>query len=122
MDRLARIFFDNFWLKLVALTFSLGFYGLIHSEQNATRSFEVKILAKEPPEGTNKKLMTAIPPSVDIKLVGPRQQLDGMRGDDLSITLDLSGAQNVDLRFSADMINGLPPRLTVDRFIPPGLD
>jgi len=116
---LRRLLFDNFWLKLISIVFALGFYGFIHSAQNAQRTVPVKLVVEKPPETVPRRLMSDIPPSVDVTLVGPLQQLEALRPDDLAITLNLEAAQSIpELKLTPDMIPGLPPRVTVDRMYP----
>lgn len=120
---LRRILFDNFWLKLISIVFALGFYGFIHSAQNAQRTVPVKLVVEKPSETVPRRLMSDIPPSVDVTLVGPLQQLEALRPDDLAITLNLQEAQNIpELKLTPDMIPDLPPRVTVDRMYPSRLE
>ena len=46
--------FENFWLKLIALVFALGFYAFIHSEQDAQRTIAVKLVVESPPENVRR--------------------------------------------------------------------
>jgi hypothetical protein len=118
-----RMLFDNFWLKLISIVFALGFYGFIHSAQNAQRTVPVKLVVEKPPESVPRRLMSDIPPSVDVTLVGPLQQLEALRPDDLAITLNLQSAQNIpELKLTPDMIPDLPPRVSVDRMYPSRLE
>ncbi len=111
--------FENFWLKLIALVFALGFYALIHSEQDAQRTIAVKLVVEKPPADVPRRLMTPIPPSVDVTIVGPFQQLEGLRPERLSIALNLQAAQSIDhLKLLPDMVSDLPPRVRVDRIMP----
>lgn len=111
--------FENFWLKLIALVFALGFYAFIHSEQDAQRTIAVKLVVESPPENVQRRLMTPIPPSVDVTVVGPFQQLEALRPERLSIALNLQAAQSIpNLKLLPDMINDLPPRVRVDRIMP----
>lgn len=120
---LRRIVFNNFWLKLISIVFALGFYGFIHSAQNAQRTVPVKLVVEKPPESVPRRLMSDIPPAVDVTLVGPLQQLEALRPDDLAITLNLQEAQNIpELKLTPDMIPDLPPRVTVDRMYPSRLE
>lgn len=112
--------FKNFWLKLISLCFSLGFYAFIHSAQNAQRVIRVKLVIEKPPENLPRKLMTEIPPTVDVTVVGPRQALEGLRGDDYSINLNLQAARDIpDLQLVANMVSpDMPPRVNIDRIFP----
>ncbi len=112
--------FKNLWLKLIALCFSLGFYAFIHSAQNAQRVIRVKLVIEKPPENLPRKLMTEIPPTVDVTVVGPRQALEGLRGDDYSITLNLQSAQDIpELLLVPNMIApDMPPRVRIERIFP----
>jgi hypothetical protein len=119
---LSSLLFENFWLKMIAVVFALGFYAFIHSQTDAQRTVAVKLVVEKPPENVPKRLMTDIPPAVDVTLIGPLQQLEALRSEDLSITLNLSAAQDTQLRLTADMINDLPPRVQVDRIYPSRLN
>lgn len=121
-SRWARLFLDNLWLKLIALVFSLAFYAFIHSQQDVQRTIAVKLVVRNPPDDVDKRLMTDIPAAVDVIAVGPLPQLEGLSAEDLSITLNLSAAQNTTIRFVPEMVNGLPPRVRVDRISPSRLD
>jgi YbbR domain-containing protein len=112
--------FKNFWLKLISLCFSLGLYAFIHSAQNAQRVVRVKLVIEKPPENLPRKLMTEIPPTVDVTIVGPRQVLEGISGDDHSITLNLQAAQDIpDLELVPNMVGpDMPPRVRIDRIFP----
>lgn len=117
---LKDLVFKNFWLKLISLCFSLGFYAFIHSAQNAQRVIRVKLVIEKPPENLPRKLMTDIPPTVDVTVVGPRQALEGIRGEDHSITLNLEAAKDIpELQLIADMVApDMPPRVRIDRISP----
>ncbi|RLB56961.1 MAG: hypothetical protein DRI90_18335, partial [Deltaproteobacteria bacterium] len=111
--------FENFWLKLIALVAALGFYGFIHSEQDAQRTIAVKLVVEKPPESVPRRLMTPIPAAVDVTVVGPFQQLEALQPERLSIALNLQAAQSIqDLKLLPEMINDLPPRVRVDRISP----
>jgi YbbR domain-containing protein len=112
--------FNNFWLKLISLLFALGFYAFIHSDQNAQRVIRVKLVTESPPENIPRKLMTNIPPTVDVTLTGPESAIEQLNGDDYAITLNLQAATDIpELRLVPEMIApDLPPRVTVDRIFP----
>jgi YbbR domain-containing protein len=114
-----RLIFNNFWLKLISVVFALSFYAFIHSAQNAQRTVQVKLVIEKPPESLPRRLMSDIPPAVDVTLIGPLQQLEAMRPDELSITLNLASAESIpELKLTPDMIPGLPPRVSIDRIYP----
>ncbi len=117
-------FLKNFWLKAISLCFALGFYAFIHSAQNAQRVIRVKLVIEKPPENKPVKLMTDIPPTVDVTVAGPRQALEGLRGEDYSITLNLEAAQDIaELKLLPEMVSpDLPPRVRVDRVYPSRLE
>ncbi|MEZ4437452.1 MAG: YbbR-like domain-containing protein [Polyangiaceae bacterium] len=118
-----RLLFDNFWLKLVSLVFALSLYGFIHSAQDAQRTIPVKLVVEKPPESVRRRLMTDIPYAVDVTVVGPLQQLESLREDDLFITLNLQAAESIpELELTPDMIQELPPRVVVERIYPSRLE
>jgi YbbR domain-containing protein len=117
--RLWQALTENLWLKVIALVFSLGFYAFIHSAENAQRTVPVKLVAEKPPDTVNRRLMTDIPPTVDVTLVGPFQQLEQIEPDDLSISLNLQGGEDIpELKLLPEMVNGLPPRVRATRVQP----
>ena len=110
---------ENFLLKLSSLIIAIAFYGFIHSAQNAQRTVAVKLVVEKPPESVQRKLMTEIPPSVDVTVLGPLQTLETLNPDELSITLNLQAAQSIpELKLTPDLVTGLPPRVRVDRVSP----
>jgi hypothetical protein len=117
--RIWRAIMANFWLKLISLTVSLGFFAFIHGEQRGERTVAVSLLVEKPAAGVQRKLMSDLPASVDVKVVGPFDSLQRLRPDDLSIVLNLQAAQSIpDLQLLPEMINGLPPRMSVERVSP----
>jgi len=125
-SKASQLWLKNIWLKLIALTFALGFYAFIHSERNAQRTLQVAVIANMPPPNAvpRMQLLTPIPETVTVTVTGPRQQLDTLRSEDLDpIQLNLSEPQNVpDQRFDASQVTGLPPGVRVDRFIPASIE
>jgi YbbR domain-containing protein len=116
---ISRAIRENFWLKLISLVFAVGFYAFIHSAQNAQRTIAVKLVVEKPPHTVQRKLMTDLPASIDVTLVGPLQQLEALRSEELSITLNLQSAQSIpELKLLPEMVTGLPPRVIVDRLQP----
>jgi hypothetical protein len=115
--------FDNFWLKLVSLLFALGLYGFMHGAANAQRTVQVAVIVDMPPDSTPRHLMSKIPSTVSVTLLGTRQQLDDVRGSQIDpIAIDLRSAQDRQLQLTAAMITGLPPGVTVTRIIPSSLE
>jgi YbbR domain-containing protein len=114
--------FENFWLKLVSLLCALAAYGFIHSAQDVEMDVEVKIIREMPPDNVSRKLISDVPSKVDVQLVGPLSQLEAIRAEELSIKLNLQGAESQEVRLTADMINELPPRVRVERVRPSRLE
>lgn len=115
----SRLLLDNFLLKLISVLFALGFYAVIHSEQNAQRTIAVKLVVEKPPENASRALMSPLPPTVNVTVVGPLKQLEAIHPETLSITLNLEAAQSIpDLKLLSDMITELPPRVKVRRIEP----
>jgi YbbR domain-containing protein len=113
---------ENFWLKLISLLCALAAYGFIHSSQDVELDVEVKVVREMPPENVPRKLISEIPSKVDVKLVGPQQVLQSIRDEDLSIRLNLQGAESLEVKLTPDMINDLPPRARVERIRPSRID
>lgn len=121
-SRLATLVLHNFWLKLICLVFAFGFYGFIHSARNAQRTLTVPVIADMPASGATprRQLVTQIPETVTVTIIGPRQQIDSLRSEDLDpIQLNLTGAQNIpEQHFDASQVTGLPPGVRVGKIIP----
>ena len=118
----AGFLLNHFWLKLIAVLCALSLYAFIHSAQNTQRTIAVKLVAQSPPEAAEQQLLTDLPGTVDVTLIGPRQQLETIAADDHSITLDLSAARSGSVRLVPSMIADLPPRVRVIRLYPAKLD
>lgn len=113
---------EHFWLKLFSLGLALTLYNVVHSTRNAQRTIQVPIVADMPPPNAARTLVTAIPESVSVTLEGPRQQLDTLESARLDpIPLNLRAAKDGEVRFSLDMIDGLPSGVRVNRIIPASL-
>jgi YbbR domain-containing protein len=116
--------FENFWLKLIALVFSLGLYAFMHSGQNAARTISVAIIAQRPPIGSKRVLVSQVPEVVKVRVVGPSTQLDTIRPEDIDpIELNLTAGQTVPaLELTPSMVADLPPGVRVERINPPTLE
>jgi YbbR domain-containing protein len=123
-SRLRRAALDNFLLKLTSLIFAIGFYAFIHSAQNAQRTVQVAIIADMPSESTPMQLVSELPETVSVTVMGSRTELDSLQGKQLDpIPLNLRSAKTVeDLRITPSMITGLPLGVRVTRIIPSSLD
>jgi hypothetical protein len=119
---LARMLFENFWLKILSLAVALGFYAFLHSASTAQRTLQVSIVADMPPSGTTRQLITPIPEAIRVTVEGPRQQIDNLESSKLDpIPLNLRAAQDEVVHFTPEMIAGLPPGARVTRIIPESL-
>jgi hypothetical protein len=115
---------ENFWLKLIALLFALGFYGFIHSAQNMQRTLKVAVVAEMPARNVPRVLISKLPTAVNVTVVGARTLLDGLRDDSIyPIQLDLSAAQDVrELALGPELVVGLPPGVRVTKIVPSRLE
>lgn len=109
---------DDLGMKLLSLLVALGLYAFthIHGTDNARRTLAVPVVAIQPP-GSNRQLMTPLPPEVAVTIRGSRSQLDDLRADDLgSLRLDLTGHET-GVELSSSMFH-IPPGVTVEQIYP----
>lgn len=118
-EHLRAALFENFGLKVLSLIVALGFFGFIHGDERAQRTFLVSVVTVPPPESANRQVMTQLPTEIAITLRGSRAQLDALRADDLgTVRLDLSSGTDEQIFFDEAMFR-VPPGMNVDQIYPP---
>lgn len=87
---LARLAFDNYPLKLVALLLSVALFSLVHSDQDAQRSIYLDVVALLPPPTADQMLVSDLPSQVRVTLRGSRSRIAALQRDDFApIQMDL---------------------------------
>lgn len=90
---LARLLFDNYPLKLLALLLSIALFSLVHSDQDAQRSLYVDVVALLPSPTANLMLVSDLPTQVRVTLRGSRSRIAALQRDDFApIQMDLREA------------------------------
>ena len=87
---LARLFVENYPLKLLSLAFAIALFSLVHSDQDAQRSMYVDVVALLPPQAAGKILVSPLPARVKVTLRGSRARLAALSHDDFTpVQMDL---------------------------------
>jgi YbbR domain-containing protein len=90
---LARIFLDNYPLKLLSLAIAIALFSLVHSDQDAQRSMYVDVVALLPPRKSEKVLVSTLPAQVKVTLRGSRSRIAALQHDDFApLQMDLRDA------------------------------
>jgi YbbR domain-containing protein len=117
--RLRALATENLNLKLLSLAFALVLYSLVHTSQEAQRSFMVDVVTILP-ESSSRVLMTQIPDRVRVTVRGARSTVDELHADDLgSVQLNLQTGSEVRKPFQT---TNVPPGLKVEEIVPPAVD
>ena len=112
---------ENVGLKLVALVFSLGFFGYVHGRENIQqRTIPVSVVSL-PPESGEQELMTPIPPDIHVTLRGSGRALsDLVQEGSPPVEIDLRSGYPEEVKFTREMLR-LPPQLDLIVVDPPRL-
>jgi YbbR domain-containing protein len=86
----ARVVFDNYPLKLLALAFAVALFSLVHSGQDAQRSVYVDVVALMPPTEADMILVSTLPARVKVTLRGARARVAAVGHNDITpVQMDL---------------------------------
>jgi hypothetical protein len=120
--QLRSLLLENLNLKALSLAFALVLYSLVHGSQEAQRSLLLGVVARTPPESSNRVLVTPIPAQIRVTVRGSRSALDDLHADDIgSVQLDLRGGNETRWTFEPAMIP-VPPGLKIEQIDPPAID
>jgi YbbR-like protein len=87
---MARIFVDNYPLKLLSLGFAVALFSIVHSDQDAQRSMYLDVVALLPPASADKILVSSLPARVKVTLRGSRSRIAALEHDDFApVQMDL---------------------------------
>jgi YbbR domain-containing protein len=102
---LARLFLDNYPLKLVALVFAIALFSIVHSDQDAQRSLYVDVVALLPAANSESVLVSTLPARVKITLRGSRSRIAALEHDDFApVQMDLRDAGRQYYYFDASSV------------------
>lgn len=113
---------ENLGLKFVSLLCAIGFFVFIRGSERAELRFDVGVAHSEPPESARRILVKEPPTEVNVTLRGPRAQIESLRRDLGTITLDLSTGHEEVLELTPDMIPNVPPGVEVVQIFPSRID
>jgi YbbR domain-containing protein len=87
---LARLLFDNYPLKLMALALSVALFSLVHSDHDAQRSIYLDVVALLPPPSSDQMLVSDLPSQIRVTVQGSRSKVAALQRDDFApIQMDL---------------------------------
>lgn len=113
---------ENLGLKLMSLIVAIGLFAFFRGAQNFQRTFTVSLVALMPNEAVPRELMNPLPTEVRLSLRGSRNQLDGLRSDDLGpVQVDLRSGQVSHVELDPSMFT-IPPGLGVEGIDPPSFE
>lgn len=119
---LARLAFDNYALKLVALGLSIALFSLVHSDQDAQRSIYLDVVTLLPPPTAEQMLVSDLPSQVRVTLRGSRSRIAALQRDDFApIQVDLRDPSRRHFLFDMSAIDVSGP-VHVVGIEPPSID
>lgn len=107
----------NFGLKVVALATAVALFALVRGAEDAQTTVDVPIIMTPPAAESGKMLVSELPDRVRLFLQGSRSQLNGMRTDLMSVTVDLTDTSLHYYYFSDDQFE-LPAGVRINRIAP----
>lgn len=116
-------FADNIGLKAFSLTFAVGLFSYIHSkEEMQQRTVPVSVIALSP-QGSERELMTQIPPAIHVTLRGTARAIDAVvkSGGLAPVEVDLRDGHRDGVVFEANMFN-TPPDVDITIIDPPRIN
>ena len=117
---LKRAITENIGLKAFSLAFAVGLFAYIHSkEEIQQRTVPVSVIALSP-QGSERELMTQMPPSIHVTLRGTARAIDTLvkSGGLAPVEIDLRDGQRDSVVFDEAMFN-TPPDVDITIIDPP---
>jgi YbbR domain-containing protein len=114
---------ENLGLKFLSMTFALGLFAFLHSqEEQQQRTVPVPVVLLPPSENAERELMTPIPASIHVTLRGPARSIDKLVQNGVSpVTLDLRNERRENIVFDSTMFS-LPTDVEVTIIDPASID
>ncbi|MCU0677133.1 MAG: hypothetical protein MUE69_30635 [Myxococcota bacterium] len=107
----------NLGLKVVSLVAAIGLFSLVRGAEDSQMTVDVPIIMTPPPLESGKMLVSDLPDRVRLFLQGSRSQLNGMRTDLMSVTVDLTDTSLHYYYFADDQFE-LPAGVRINRIAP----
>lgn len=114
---------ENVGLKAFSLAFAVGLFSYIHSkEEIQQRTVPVSVIALSP-TGSERELMTQMPPSIHVTLRGTARAIDALvkSGGLAPVEVDLRSGHRDSVVFDEGMFN-TPPDVDITIIDPPRID
>lgn len=119
---LREAFTENLGLKLMALVFSLGFFGYVHGREDIEQRTIPMSVISLPPEGGEKELMTRVPASVHLTVRGPARAMATLIHEGVPpVEVDLRQGYPKRVQFKREMFT-LPRDVEIVMVDPPSFD
>lgn len=120
---LKESFTENIGLKALSLSIAVGLFAILYGKQDEQlRTLPVTVVLRPPAEGSDRELMTSIPPNIHLTLRGPARALDRAAQEGLlPIEIDLRQGNKEQIIFDPRQFK-LPPDLKVSIIDPPSID
>lgn len=120
---LKESFTENVGLKALSLSIALGLFAILYGKQDEQlRTLPVTVVLRPPAEGTDRELMTSIPPNIHLTLRGPARALNRAAQEGLlPVEIDLRQGNKEQIIFDPRQFK-LPPDLKVSIIDPPSID
>ncbi|MCB9600511.1 MAG: hypothetical protein H6721_25865 [Sandaracinus sp.] len=107
----------NLGLKVVSLGTAIALFALVRGAEDAQMTVDVPIIMTPPSAESGKMLVSDLPDRVRLFLQGSRSQLNGMRTDLMSVTVDLTDTSLHYYYFADDQFE-LPAGVRINRIAP----
>jgi YbbR domain-containing protein len=118
---LSRGWTGNLGLKSFSLLASIVLFSLVHSEEEAERTFSVDVVALLPPPDYGEMLVSERPDQVKVTLRGSRSQINALDRDNLGpIQMDVADAESRYFHFDDADIE-VPAGVQIVRIEPPSV-
>lgn len=98
---------ENIGLKLLSMTFALGLFAFLHSqEEQQERTVPVPVVLLPPSDNAERELMTPIPASIHVTLRGPARSIDKLVQNGVApVTIDLRSERRDTIVFEQPMFS-----------------
>lgn len=117
MDRLKRLLFHNWWLKLLSLALAYALWALVTQSPVVETHISAMLELRQMPPGL--RVSGEVPTRVHLHLRGPEPRLRALQPEEVAVVINLQEAAAGNHRFTLDPSNvELPPGIEVVRILP----
>lgn len=112
---------ENWFLKLLSLTFALILWFFVMGEQRLEQGFSASLQLRNMPEGL--MIANEVPSTIDVRISGPRTLLMNLKPNDVNLSVDLKGltAGVTTFKRLEEQLN-LPTAMKVTRLSPSAIN